>query len=142
MLELYYKFFAWRVATNALAPMENKAKIKLEKSDMCTLCGVNREDTFHVFCRCPQARDLWNVMSKTWTMSALDNINNTGPDWLLHLLDQCTVDERLPVLMTMWRTWHVRNEITHHKPAPPTEASRRFLSSYIKTLLEIDAPQV
>lgn len=39
------------------------------------------------------------------------------------------------MLMTMWRCWHVRNEITHDKPAPMMEASTRFLSSYINTIL-------
>lgn len=68
-------------------------------------------------------------------MPSLDTVCNTGPEWLLHLLERCSEDERLPVLMTVWRTWHVHNEITHHKPAPPTEASRRFLSSYIDSLL-------
>ena len=29
----------------------------------------------------------------------------------------------------------VRNEITHDKPAPPVEASRRFLSGYIDSIL-------
>lgn len=39
--------------------------------------------------------------------------------------------------MIMWRIWYARNEITHHKPPVPIEASRRFLSSYINSLLAI-----
>ncbi|KAM3228042.1 hypothetical protein ACQJBY_059648 [Aegilops geniculata] len=37
--------------------------------------------------------------------------------------------------MTMWRIWHVRNEITHRKNPPPAEASCRFLHGYINSLL-------
>lgn len=42
-------------------------------------------------------------------------------------------------LMTIWRCWHVRNEIVHHKRPPPVEASARFLSSYICSLLSLQA---
>ena len=40
-------------------------------------------------------------------------------------------------LMIMWRIWYARNEVTHYKPPIRIEASRRFLSSYITSLLAI-----
>lgn len=40
-------------------------------------------------------------------------------------------------MMTLWRIWHCRNEVVHNKPAPPIEASRRFLGNYIESLLSI-----
>ncbi|KAI5013888.1 hypothetical protein ZWY2020_051963 [Hordeum vulgare] len=96
---------------------------------------MEREDTFHALCRCPIAQCLWRDMEKSWRMPKLEVVRNTGAEWLLHLLDQCMPEERLPVLMTLWRSWHVHNELTHGKKAPPVEASTRFLSSYIETLL-------
>jgi ribonuclease HI len=41
------------------------------------------------------------------------------------------------IIMTFWRIWHCRNEVIHHKPAPSIEASRRFLCSYLESLLTI-----
>ena len=104
---------------------------------MCALCGMEREDTFHALCRCPLARSLWMAMESVWSMPKLESISNTGPEWIIHLPDNCNVDQRLPVIMTLWRNWYVRNEVYHEKPAPPVEASRRFLCGYIDTLLHI-----
>ncbi|KAI5011761.1 hypothetical protein ZWY2020_013898 [Hordeum vulgare] len=104
-------------------------------TDTCVICGMEREDTFHALCRCPLAQCLWRDMAKSWHMPKLEDIQNIGTEWLLHLLDQCKPDQHLCVLMTLWRSWHIHNELTHDKKAPPTEASTRFLSSYIETLL-------
>lgn len=38
-----------------------------------------------------------------------------GPEWLFDLLYELNEDDRMPVLMVLWRRWHVRNEIVHHK---------------------------
>ena len=129
--------FAWRVATNSLATLENKNKWKLEVSNTCALCGLECEDTYHALCRCPLARRLWAEMARTWSMPKLETVVNTGPEWIIHLLDQCKHEERLPVVMTLWRSWYVRIVVYHHKPAPALAVSTRFLSGYINTLMYI-----
>ena len=52
------RVFGWRVVTNSLATWANKFDRHMETSDVCPLCGLEREDTFHVFCRCPSAVEL------------------------------------------------------------------------------------
>jgi hypothetical protein len=70
-------------------------------------------------------------MSEEWSLPNVAPFSNSGEDWVLHLLDGRTELERTRILMTLWRIWHVRNEIVHDKPAPSVESSRRFLCSYV-----------
>ena len=74
-------------------------------------------------------------MAMDWNIPKVETIRDTGPEWLFALLEPLDETARLVVLMIMWRVWHVRNEITHDKPPPPVEASRRFLHGYITSLL-------
>ncbi|XBH62951.1 hypothetical protein VPH35_117042 [Triticum aestivum] len=87
---------------------------------------------------CPLASELWRAMAVDWNIPKLESISNPGPEWLFTLLEPLDDTARMVVLMTMWRSWHVRNEITHNKMPPPTEASRRFLHWYITSLLCIN----
>ncbi|XBI14851.1 hypothetical protein VPH35_057369 [Triticum aestivum] len=129
------RVFAWRVVTNSLATWANKASRHLELTDICPLCGVEREDGSHALCRRPLAIELWRVMALDWNIPEVEAIVNTGPEWIFSLLDPLDETARLVVLMTMWRVWHVRNEITHDKAPPTAEASRRFLHGYINSLM-------
>mgnify|MGYP005846068177 CR=1 FL=1 len=129
------RVFAWRIVTNSLATWANKFSRHLEITDICPLCGVEREDGFHAFCRCPLAKEHWHAMALDWPIPSVDDIHNVGPEWLFTLLEPLDEATRMIVLMIMWRIWHVRNEITHEKKPPPTEASRRFLHGYINSLL-------
>lgn len=38
-------------------------------------------------------------------------------------------------LMSIWRCWHIRNEIVHDKQTPLVDASRCFLRNYLESLL-------
>ena len=37
-------------------------------------------------------------------------------------------------LLLLWRIWFARNEVTHDKPLPTIEGSKRFLCSYLNTI--------
>jgi hypothetical protein len=76
-------------------------------------------------------------MAEVWPLPALENMANMDSEWLLHLLDGKTEIVRVMILMTLWRIWHCRNEVIHHKPAPPIESSRHFLCSYPESVLMI-----
>ncbi|KAI5021098.1 hypothetical protein ZWY2020_054508 [Hordeum vulgare] len=109
----------------------------MEVTDICPLCGLEREDSFHTFYRCPRAVELWRAMAQVWRIPQLEDVRNTGSEWALHLLASCDEGDQLRLSMLLWRCWFVRNEIVHDKPAPPIEASRNFLQSYVASILGI-----
>lgn len=81
----------------------------------------------------------WRTKRAEFQMSLVEVVD-TGPDWLLNLLCNFDTNEHLPLLMTLWRIWHVRNEITHQKEPPPIYVSQRFISSNINFLLCLHQP--
>lgn len=131
------KIFAWKAVTNGLVTMENKKKRNLEANDMCIICNREKEDTGHALCRCPQANLLLLSMHKAGNISFDCSSIRGGPSWLLDHLGRIPEHERAMFLMILWRNWHVRNEVIHDKPAPPIEASKRFLESYMTSRLQI-----
>jgi hypothetical protein len=73
-------------------------------------------------------------MAKKWSLPKLQHI---GTDWLLILLGILQKGSICRVLVTLWRIWHIRNEIVHGKKPPPMEASRQFLLCSMDSLLQI-----
>ena len=45
----------------------------------------------------------------------------------INLLAGCNETQRMIILMTFWRAWHCRNEVTHHKPAPLVETLSQWI---------------
>lgn len=91
----------------------------------------------HALCKCPRASALLSDMVQSGNLS-LDLVNfQFGNYWLFNCLEYLPTEEHEMFLLTLWRNWYVRNEITHNKPPPPLEVSKRFLESYIATLFQI-----
>lgn len=129
--------FAWRLATNSLPTWQRKHKIGLEVGSRCPVCGREEEDNFHPFVNCQFGRDLYLAMAKVWMIPEIESIEHNGKEWLLHVLESLNDVGRMMVLMIFWRSWFVRNEVVHYKPAPSMEASIRFLRSYVDSLIGI-----
>ena len=127
--------FTWRLITDCLPTWVNKKRRGLEVSDQCPLCAMEPEDTFHAFCRCPRAVALWQAMAEQWRIPAATTFHRTGTEWLAQTLCDLPDTERMELMMTLWRCWYVRNEMTHHKQPPSVEASKRFLLSYVDSLV-------
>jgi hypothetical protein len=72
-----------------------------------------------------------------WKLPDINSIQNTGPYWLLNLVGALNTSITSMVLMTLWRSWYVRNEVIHDKRPPPTEVSKRFLMSYLESLIQV-----
>ncbi|KQK16103.2 hypothetical protein BRADI_1g26757v3 [Brachypodium distachyon] len=129
--------FAWKLARDALPTQVNFCKRKMKKIRTCPLCGVEDEDSFHALVRCPNARALWHAMRSCWDIPDDSQIQNTGAEWFLQVLSNLDNIKAAMLLMLLWRIWHVHNDITHDKTPAPVEASKRFLCSYLDSLLAI-----
>jgi hypothetical protein len=76
-------------------------------------------------------------MEEVWDLSDIKRIQPIGQDWLKTLLLAATETQRAMMLMTFWRIWHAHNELTHGKECPSIDGSRRFLVSYLNSLMVI-----
>jgi ribonuclease HI len=76
-------------------------------------------------------------MAEVWDLPEIEALQPEGHGWLLHLMHASTENQRAMMLMTLWRIWHAHNEITHDKPCPTIEGSRRYLVSYLNSLMLI-----
>jgi ribonuclease HI len=123
--------FAWRVATDSLATKKNKWRRTLETNATCDICGTEVEDAFHATVRCSKARALRDSMRKVWTLPNENLFRYSGEDWLQHLLDPLNDITKARVILLLWRSWHLRNDIIHHKGDETIAKSAIFLQSYL-----------
>jgi hypothetical protein len=87
------RVFASRLARNALPSNSNKKERNILTDDTCKICGVQSETD--------------------WPVSDDSQLQFTGPDWFLLLLDRLSEGERSAIILFFWRNWSDRNSMTH-----------------------------
>ena len=92
-----------------------------------------REDSYHALIQCPHADALWLAMREIWPITKVLDVHGRE-DWLESWLESMPLEMCSRSLMIAWRAWYARNEVTHDKPLPSVEGSRRFIRSYMQSL--------
>ena len=132
------KIFAWKLLVGGLPTRETKRNKHMEVQGTCQRCGCAEEDSFHALITCPRSAALWDAMREVWALPSQEQLINTGHEWLFDLLATVSEDERVCILMILWRNWHNRNDTVHGKKEVPIEVSRLFLQSYVSSLIQIN----
>jgi hypothetical protein len=117
-----------------LATQTNRRARKLENDAVCQVCGREEESGFHAIVRCTQAYALRREMRMHWVLPNESRLVYTGPNWLLHLLNIASEDERINTLLLLWRAWFLRNDFMHGKGKDSIRSSVEFLKSYAHLL--------
>jgi hypothetical protein len=91
--------FTWKLARDILPTRWAKFIRCLEPNDHCPLCDREAETSFHATVSCPKARGLRMAMREHWQL-----LDETWPDWLLLLLEQCSDTEQDVTKLLLWKT--------------------------------------
>ena len=75
------------------------------------------------------AAELWDAMGRCWPIPRKEEVLDTGNDWLLLLLANCSDSVRCMIIMLIWRIWQVRSDVTHGK-----EATLAAVSTYLSVI--------
>ena len=92
---------------------------------------METEDSIHIVVVYPYAFGLRQAMREHWRLPGEDLFVQTGPDWLLLLLEHCTEEQREMIRMLIWRAWKVHNNIVHQSGQFSISDSVNFYIRYI-----------
>ena len=97
------KIFACRLIHKGLATRDNKHARRLEEQNICEVCGMEVEDEHHAVIRCNLATSLRTEMRKVCLLPGEEALVNTGPEWLLELIDNLDGQWAGRLLLLLWR---------------------------------------
>lgn len=124
--------FSWRLAADKPPTRHNKWRRNLKIDNTCTICGA--EASFQAAVFCTQARVLRDSMREFRQLPCEDRFVKTGPDLLLVLLDSTPKEQDALILLTLGRSWHLRNNVIHAKGGVTIQQSVQFLLRYLELL--------
>ena len=80
------KNFLWQACKEILPTRANLCWRKLTQDDLCPVCGLAVETTFHILWKCPSAVDIWSA-----GCIKIKKCTNSGPQFLQVLEEICEV---------------------------------------------------
>ena len=92
----------WRVGARCLPTRDLLRQRRIEVSDVCPLCQLEKESIFHVLVDCSFARSCWRLSSIGFVRGNVSNLL----DWLNLLLRQIEVKDISLVFMICWAIWN------------------------------------
>lgn len=81
------RVFAWKLANDSLGVQVHLAHRLKKTSPMCTICGLEKETSFHAVMSCPKVRCLRRRMRLDWNLPPESDLLRSGDDWVLVILD-------------------------------------------------------
>ena len=70
VLDNDYVWFQYRILHRILGVQDNLFKIKISDTDICRLCGEQKETTIHLFSECSKSAALWEDLT-SWINSSM-----------------------------------------------------------------------
>ncbi|CAN6175074.1 unnamed protein product [Urochloa humidicola] len=129
--------FGWKLIHNGLATRESKRRRSIVVESGCQVCGTEFESAMHAVIRCNHAKFLRMAMREVWSLPEEEQLCVQTPESLLPLIINLGVDDGAKLLLLLWRTWQVRNNITHEIEKLSFESSMRFLTKYWEELCTV-----
>jgi hypothetical protein len=126
--------FAWMLALEGLAMQCNRKRRSLVDDATCHICGRGEEFSYHAVVQCTNDRALRHELRQRLCLPEERVFSDTGPDWLLLLLNSVSPEVKANILMLFWRVWYLRNDATFGKGEASIKGSACFLESYCESL--------
>ena len=136
------RIFAWKVSKDILPTKLNKFGRHLEANPVCDiLCGSGRESSYHATVLCPQARALRDAMRHRQHWELLDELQfrYTCKEWLLLLLDKCSMGQR-PLILLGGHGMCIIASLIMQETSPWRIPSVGFLLSYWESFTRCSEP--
>jgi hypothetical protein len=76
-------------------------------------------------------------MRQHWLLPAEQDLSWTGPEWLLLLVHNNSLEVLANLFMLLWHTWNIRNKMIHEGIVPFIARSVTFLTRYMHSLLTV-----
>ena len=128
-LDSFARMFNFKILHNRLFLNQSLHSSGLVGSPLCSYCGLDDEDTIHLFCNCFKAKLLWEQI-RSFFMPQLNLPTLTRQNALLGLPDSCTL---------LSCHLHLIFKISMYKKRDTKNCNFQYFLSMVKNIMNIES---